>query len=191
MECRRCQGIEYSKSKASPIKKEVITKVILLDVDRESLIEAVRAIQEENNIREGNKQDETSSRRIAILLGELYLSDFIDHSNEKLTSSMLNVTIIERDVFEFAMEYRLRCDPLDRESRVKPHLKKQVLFTWGVDKTSGMEGYTIPQLKEWTTQALLVQEGKGIDHGDREEPRSFNFGNRPFEGIGVEAIGLG
>lgn len=163
--------------------------MIALDVDKNKWVEAVRVIQEECGIHEGTKQDETSARRIAILLGELYLSAFRGSSSK----AIFNVPIVEKDAFDLAVEYRLTCDPLEREERVKPHMRKQVLATWGVDKTSGVEGYTT-QLKEWTAIALLgisKTVDREEDHGAIDRQGSFDFGSRPLEDAGLEEIGIG
>jgi hypothetical protein len=108
---------------------------------------------------------------------------------------MFNVPIVEKDAFDLAIEYRLTCDLLEHEEGGKPHLRKQILCTWGVDKTSGVEGYTT-QLKEWMIKALLgisesiKEEDYGADRED-ESRRSFVFGKRSFEGIGLEEAGIG
>jgi len=167
-------------------KKEEVPKVITLNVDKNNWIEVVRELREEYEILEGTKKDETSARRIAILVGELYLSKF-GRGNPK---AFLNVMIIEKDVFDLAIENRLNCDILNCEEKVKPHLRKQVLCTWGVDKTSGMEGYTT-QLKVWTAEALLGSPEsieKEENHGARRE---IDFGIRSFEDVEFEEVGLG
>lgn len=190
LECRRCRGIEPSKV-ALPRQRESVPKMIMLNVDKNKWVEVVKQIEGEYGIHEGHRQDETSARRIAMLLGELYLSGFHqDNSN-----AMFNVTIMEKDAFDLAIENRLTCDLLEREERVKPHVRKQLLCTWGVDKTSGIEGYTT-QLKEWTIKTLLGISGKikEEEHGaDREDEsrRSFDFGERSSEGIGLEEAGIG
>jgi hypothetical protein len=50
---------------------------------------------------------------------------------------------------------------------------------WGVDKTSGMEGYTT-QLKEWTVRVLLEipeEEKKEVKEDERRiKDRSINIG---------------
>ena len=105
--------------------------------------------------------------------------------------SAQGVMIVEKDAFDLAIEHRLKCDLLEHEERVKPHLRKQVLTTWGIDKASGGEGY-ITQLKEWTIMALLgvsetIEEEKeyGTNAGE------IDFGSRAFEGIGLEESGIG
>jgi len=187
-ECRRCKGKEAPKATVIP-KKEAIPKMIALDVDKDKWIEAVRVVQGECGIHEGTKQDETSARRIAVLMGELYLSKF-GRGNPR---GLLNVMIVEKDTFDLAVEYRLTCDPLEREERVKPYMRKHVLCTWG-DKTSGMEGYTTTQLKEWTATALLgisKTVDREEDHGAIDRQGSFDFGSRPLEDAGLEEIGIG
>jgi len=190
-ECRRCKWIEPPKV-ALPRQREPVPRINRLNVDKNKWIEAVKQIQEEYGIRGGNRQDETSARRIAISIGELYLSEF----RESNLKAIFNVPIVEKGAFDLAVEYRLTCGPLEREERVKPHMRKHVLCTWGVDKTSGVEGYTT-QLKEWTAEALLgisetVQEEEeyGADRED-ESRRPLNFGERSFEGIGLEETGIG
>lgn len=187
-ECRRCKGIEAPKATVTP-KKEAILKMIALDVNKNKWIKAVKRIQQEYGISEGHKQDETSARRIAILLGELYLSEFRASSSK----AIFNVPIVEKDAFDLAVEYRLTCDPLEHEERSKPHMRKQALCTWGVDKTSGVEGFTT-QLKEWTAAALL-EISETVDkedyHGAVDRQGSFDFGSRPLEDAGFEEIGIG
>jgi len=49
---------------------------------------------------------------------------------------------------------------LEREERFKDRKgREQVLQTWGVDKTSGMEEYPT-QLMEWTIRTLLESESE-------------------------------
>jgi hypothetical protein len=186
-ECRKCRGVESNKTVIPPLKRESIPQMIPLNVDRNRWIEALKGIREEYGIREGTKRDEMSARRIAILVGELYLSRF-GRGNPK---ALLNVMIIEKDAYDLSIEYRLKCDTLEHEERVKPHLRKQVLSTWGIDKASGVEGY-FTQLKEWTIKALLgvsetIEEEKeyGTNAGE------IDFGSRSFEGIGLEEAGIG
>ena len=171
------------------VKKEAIPKMIALDVDKDKWIEAVKRIQQEYGISEGHKQDETSARRIAVLMGELYLSKF-GRGNPR---GLLNVMIVEKDTFDLAVEYRLTCDPLEREERVKPYMRKHVLCTWGVDKRLQLEEYST-QLKEWTATALLgisKTVDREEDHGAIDRQGSFDFGSRPLEDAGLEEIGIG
>jgi hypothetical protein len=181
-ECRRCRGIEPLKIKT--VQKESSPTLVTLNVDREEWARAVRELKEDYDIRQGTKQDETSARRIAILLGELYLTHFHD------SLALFRVPIIEKDGFDLAIEYRLKCDPLERESRVKSKLKKQVLCTWGVDKTSGVEGYT-SQLKEWTRKALLENPEELEEESYGADGREIDFRGRPLESTGFEEIGIG
>jgi len=152
-ECRKCKGIEEEPKKGpSPKRHDTMLRMIPLNVDRDEWINLVREIQEEYGIHEDTKQDPISARRIAILLGEAYITNFRNGPNV-----ILNCPIVEKDCFDLAMEYRLTCDPLERETRGKGGYKKQVLYTWGVDKVSGMENCTT-QLKEWSAVALLIKE---------------------------------
>jgi hypothetical protein len=181
-ECRKCRGIESPKIKT--VREESRLKLIILGVDREEWGNAVRELKEDYEIHEGKKQDETSARRIGILLGDLYLTHF------RNSLALFRVPIIEKDGFDLAIEYRLKCEPLEREARVKREYKKQVLCTWGVDKTSGVEGYTT-QLKDWTISALLeaTEEAEEKDYGPSH--REVDFRGRSPEGIGFEEIGIG
>ena len=181
-ECRRCRGIESPKIKTA--QRESPLKLITLNVDREEWGKAVRELKQDYDIRQGTKQDETSARRIAILLGELYLTHFRD------SSALFRVPIIEKDGFDLAVEYRLKCEPLEREARVKREYKKQVLCTCGVDKVSALERYTT-QLKEWTIRSLLeaTEEAEEKDYGP--DHREVDFRERSPEGIGFEEIGIG
>jgi len=184
-DCRKCQGMRDVPSQGkSSSGKEVsdVRKLIPLNVDRERWFEAVRELQEEYNIAEGDKRDETSARRIAILLGEAYITNFRMCSNV-----VLNCPIVEKDAFDLAIEYRLSPNPLEREGRVKGD-KKRVLCTWGIDKTSGMERFTT-QLKEWSAVALLTtQERKeAIDDAGGE----VDFGSRSYETFRFEEVGIG
>ena len=56
-----------------------------------------------------------SSKRIGILLGNLYLTRF-GRGNSR---ALFNVTTIEKDGYDLAIEYRLTCDPLERGKRFK------------------------------------------------------------------------
>lgn len=161
---------------------EAARKIIALQVDKEKWISLVRELREEYNIEKGGKRDETSARRIAILLGEAYITNFREVSNV-----VLNVPIVEKDGFDLAMKHRLMCDPLERESRVKPEAKKKVLYTWGVDKRSGMEDFTT-QLKEWTATTFLevLQTGKEENDG-RIGITGNGDGGGVIEGAEVEA----
>jgi len=181
-ECRRCRGIESPKIKT--VQKESSPKLITLNVDREEWKKAVREMKEHYGIRQGTKQDATSARRIAVLLGELYLTHFHD------SLALFRVPIIEKDGFDLAIEYRIKCEPLEREAGVKREFKKQVLCTWGVGKVSGMEGYTT-QLKDWTIRVLLetTEEAKEKEYGP--DYREIDFRNRSTESIGFEEIGIG
>ncbi|MGA2464667.1 MAG: hypothetical protein ABSH06_09990 [Thermodesulfobacteriota bacterium] len=171
-------------------KEELIPKFIPLDVDKEKWFEIVRELQEEYNIAEGDKRDETSARRVAILLGEAYLTHHRELKTGKgifANDPLLNVTIVEKDAFDLAIEYRLSCDPLEKEDRVKGD-KKRVLCTWGVDKTSGMERFTT-QLKEWSVVALLTtpERKEAIDDAGGE----VDFGSRSYETFRFEEVGVG
>jgi len=181
-ECRRCRGIEPLKI----VQKETSPKLITLNVDREEWEKLVRELKENYDIRQGTKQDETSARRIAILLGKLYLTHFHD------SSALFHIPIIEKDGFDLAIEYRFKCEPLEREARVKREYKKRVLCTWGVDKVSGVEGYTT-QLKDWTIEALFEEIIPKIGEKDygTVESRKIDFRNRPFEDFRLEEIGIG
>jgi hypothetical protein len=97
-------------------------------------------------------------------LGELYLIQF--------RGDYQKFPIVEKDGYDLAIEYRLRCDPLEREGKKPVNVKKQILLTWGVDKTSGMEGFT-SQLKEWTVMALL--EASESTEGKERENGKFDF----------------
>jgi hypothetical protein len=153
-------------------------------VDREEWKKAVMELKEEYDIQQGTKQDETTARRIAILLGELYLTHFHD------SLALFHVPIIEKDGYDLAIEYRFKCEPLEREVRVKREYKKQVLSTWGVDKTSGMEGYTT-QLKELTLRVLLETTEEAEEKKYGPDTREIDFRERSFENIGFEEIGIG
>ena len=166
--------------------------MIISNIDENEWIEAVGMLREEYDIREGSKRDEISARRIAILAGELYLR--LVRGRDRLERIMLNVVIIEKDVFDLAMESRLRCDPLKRE--LKSQHQGQVLCTWGKDKKSGLEGYT-SQIKEWTAKALLnkhqpteKEENHGTANRDDGE-RTVDLGVGSFEDPRLEEVGIG
>ena len=107
---------------------------------------------------------------------------------------MLNVVIIEKDVYDLAMENRLSCDPLKRESRAQH--QGQVLCTWGRDKKSGLEGYT-SQIKEWTARALLKKiqtTEKEENHGTanrNDGEGTIDLGVGTLENPGLEEGGIG
>ena len=132
------------------------------------------------------------ARRTAILAGELYLK--LVRGRDRLERTMLNVVIIEKDVFDLAMESRLQCDPLKRESRGQH--QEQVLCTWGRDKKSGLEGYT-SQIKGWTARALLKklqptekEENNGTESREDGEG-AVNLGDGSFEDPRLEETGIG
>ena len=158
----------------------------VLHVDRQKWIEAVQKLKDEYNIHVGRKPDGVSARRIAILIGELYLRG-LDGGNR---GSLLIVPMVEKDCYDLAMELHLSCDTLERERRVGPKLAKKVLCTWGVDKKSGAEGHSTI-LKEWTAQALLGQaknEKKEEVDGTGGE---INIGEGASDVFGFEQIGIG
>ncbi len=123
--------------------------MIALNVDKEKWVALVKEVQEEYNIREDKKQDERSAQRIGILLGENYIRNF-----RTVSKVITYAPIVEKDGFDLAMEYRLTCDPLERELTAKPEARRKVLHVWGVNKISGMDHLTT-QLKEWTIRALV------------------------------------
>jgi hypothetical protein len=176
-ECLKCRGI-ISSIKKFELSKKPDPIEIYLSVDKDRWIGKVKEMVEEYNIQAGRKKDEISARRIANLFGEIY----IKLSTEPTQVKLLRVMIVEKDMFDLATELRLECDPLECEERVKPHLRKKVLCTWGVDKTTGLEGYT-SQLKEWTIEALKPME--------EEYGRKIDFGSRSLENIKLEEIGIG
>jgi hypothetical protein len=169
---------------------ELNSQLILLDVSRDEWIKEVKLLQEDYNIRQETKTDEVSARRIAILFGEMFIRTFRGRMDV-----IKYVPIIEKDCYDIGIENRLVCDPLEREERIKPHLRKQVLRTWGVDKSSGVEGYTT-QLKELIIMALIkvleAKEKEEENHGIQgEESGSFDIGGRSLEGSQLEKAGVG
>lgn len=182
--CKKCRGIPSPE----PIPKEKpIPQLILLNVDRDKWIEKVREIQKEYEIEKGKKPDATASRRIAVLLGEAYIEHFGEQSKV-----LLNVPIVEKDMYDMALENRLICPVLEREKKVKPHRRMDVLCTWGVDKTSGVEGYTT-QLKEWAAIALLAESKEKEENGNGEQGTDGqdHHGSGSFENLGIEKVGIG
>lgn len=192
---KRCaDSIREEKREVEKRKKELIPKFIPLDVDKLKWIQMVKELKEEYSIMEGTRQDEQASRRIAILVGELYLTHYEElRTGEGILDNgpLMNVMIIEKEISDVAMEHRLTCDTLDREYRVKhPNYRKLVLYAWGVDKRSGLEGYTT-QLKEWTAEALvLASEPQTTEKGEEEDGKLGTSGNvdrgRTFEADGNE-----
>ena len=162
---------------------------IYLNLDKDQWVNQVKWAVEEYNIQIGEKKDEISARRIANLLGEIY----IKLSAEPTQVKLLRVMIVEKDMFDLAMELKLECNPLESEERVKPHLRKKVLCTWGIDKTSGLERYT-SQLKEWTIEALKINQPLAEDFQSKEETkygREIDLGAGTHEGFELEEIGIG
>ncbi len=194
-ECRRCMGIEAQKASLTPLpERKPFRRAIVSGVGKDEWLDAVREFKAEYGIREGSRSDEIDAKRVANLAGELYLG-FV-RGRDRLERIMLNVMIIEKDIFDLAMEYRLRCDPLERES--KKGDRKHVLLTWGADKASGMEKYT-SQLKEWTAQALLekpeTNNKEEVVYG-REDTEdavwgSPHLGTGSLEEPGFEEAGIG
>ncbi len=187
-ECGRCRGMETRTAVTDPNpEQKPAIKIDVPDVDENQWLNAMRGLKDEYGIRKGTRRDETSARRIAILVGELYLAQSVKESS-------LNTLIVEKDVFDLAFEHRLSCNPLERELRCRD--RKRVLSTWGVDKTSGLEGYTT-QLKDWTMKALLEEpeitnkeEEHGTEIGNGREG-TVDLGVGTFEGPGFEEAGIG
>jgi hypothetical protein len=177
-ECLKCKGKKSSTRRIELPRTHDALK-ICLDVDKDEWVRQVRLAVEEYNIEAGRKKDEISARRIANLLGEVYM----DLSSEPTQIKLLQVMIVEKDMFDLSMELRLKCDPLEPEERVEPYLRKKVLCTWGIDKASGLERYTT-QLKEWTIEAL--QKKEETKHG-----REINLRDRAYEGFELEKVGIG
>lgn len=150
---------------------------------RKKWVEKVKEIRGEYSIEPGKKQDETSARRIAILMTEAFASMFT--GNPGIVGLM---PIIEKDHFDLALENRLYCDPIPAEERVKPEFRRKVLATWGVDKRSGMESSTC-NLKEWTIGALLEAQEKEVE--DYESGGEVDFGSRTYEELRLEEAGIG
>ncbi len=164
--------------------------MIITNINENEWTEAVEALKEEHDIRAGNRRDEIAARRVAILAGELYMR--LVRGRDRLERIMLNVVIIEKDIFDLAMESRLRCDPLKRESKHQG----QVLSTWGRDKKSGLEGYS-SQIKEWTAKALLKklqttekEDNHGTEHRGNGEG-TIDLGDGSLEDPGLEEAGIG
>ena len=153
-------------------------------VSREEWIKAVEELKQEHGIQIGSRRDETSARRLAILVGELYLTRF----GRGLNVALFVVPAIEKDVYDLALELRLTCDPLEREDRVGRESQSKVLCTWGVDRKSGVEDVTTI-LKAWTAIALAEIEnaGKENDHGTggKTNPGERAYGTLQFEEIGI------
>ena len=156
-------------------------------IDENQWLNAMRGLKDEYGLIKGTRRDETSARRIAILVGEFYLK-------QRMKDSLSNVLVIEKDVFDLALEQRLKCNPLEKESRCRDG--KRALCTWGVDKASGFEGYTT-QFKDWTTKALLEEpeitckeEAYGTETGDGGEG-TIDLGVGTTEAPGFEEAGIG
>ncbi len=166
--------------------------MIISSIDETEWAKAVGMLREEYDIREGSRRDETAARRIAILAGELYLG--LVRGRDRLERIMLDVVIIEKDIFDLAMENRLRCDPLKKET--KSQHQGQVLSTWSRDKKSGLEGYS-SQIKGWTAKAFLEkiqttekEEKHGTKHrGNGEGPVDLGVG--ALEDPRLEEAGVG
>jgi hypothetical protein len=154
-------------------------------VSQEEWIKAVEELKQEHGIQIGTRRDETSARRLAILVGELYLTRF----GRGLKGALFVVPAIEKDVYDLALELRLTCDPLEREDRVGRKSQSMVLCTWGVDRKSGAEDFTTI-LKGWTAIALAETENarKEDDHGTGGE---IDPGERAYCTLRFEEIGIG
>jgi hypothetical protein len=89
-----------------------------------------------------------------------------------------NPLIVEKDIYDMAIENRLSCPTLEREQRIKkPQYRKIVLNVWGIDKMSGLEGYTT-QLKEWAKEAFLTKPVRMTGQGQGQKvirKRPLNF----------------
>jgi hypothetical protein len=120
-------------------------------VDREKWTRIVKEMFAEYEVERGTKKDLISARRIAMILGEEYL-------RQRPPQGIWNIMILEKDLYELALENRLTCNMLERETKVKPHLRGRVLEVWGVDKRSGFESF-VTDLKEWTIRAM-TEEGE-------------------------------
>jgi hypothetical protein len=103
---------------------------------------------------------------------------------------LLNVKIIEKEIFDIALQNRLTCDQLESEMRVKdPMQRGAVLDIWEIDKKSGFENCRT-QLAEWTAIAFLEERSK-TDGREGDEPRKIDNGRGAFEGIRFEEAGIG
>ncbi len=156
--------------------------LLSLDVDKNEWIKAVVAAKVEYQIEQGSKMDSVSSRRIAILLTEAYLS-----LSRGTPRAILFAPVVEKDMYSLAMEHRLTCEPLERESRVKAEHRNHILTTWGIDRRFGLDDL-MTQLKGWTLAALLElpeAETEGVNHV-KSSLAGNDHGSRVDEGIGVE-----
>lgn len=117
--------------------------------NQEKWEKAIKKTMKDYDIRPAKSKNTVSSRRIAILFGEEFL---------RLGGGLALVPIVEKDMYDLAMELQLRCDPLERELKVKPEWRSTVLTVWGVSKLSGMEQKTISDLKEWTKGVLQPKD---------------------------------
>jgi hypothetical protein len=152
---------------------------------RQRWIERVEELREEYSIEVGERRDEVSARRIAILMTEAFAMMF---TGKRGVVELM--PIIEKDHFALALQNKLCCDPLPREERVKPELRRRVLTTWGVDRVSGMEGSTC-NLKEWTASVLLNPKRKEKKDGNGQgNPLRENYiGGRAYEDMESEEVG--
>jgi len=184
--CGRPWGFGHRECNPSP------ERFVPLDVDRERWVDGIRGLRDEYGISEGTKQDSQSSKRIALLVSEFYLYNYRELRTGKgifHNDPLLNVSIIEKEVYEMAIENKLTCDPLESETRVKdPARRGAVLDIWGIDKKNGFENCR-SQLSEWTAITLL---GERKDEDGREsESGQVDFGNGLDEGFELEESGIG
>jgi len=129
-------------------------------------------LKAEFNISVGNKIDERSCRRIAILVTELFIKTFPQKNTQ------LSFVLMEPEVYRIARERKLICDPLEAEI-IHPGIVDLILKTWGPDKATGFNT-KITNLEEWLTP--LWGEGNGREAAVRERCDGV---------IGSQEVGIG
>ncbi len=132
--------------------------------------DALSELKAEYNIQSGTKIDERSSRRIAIIVSELFIKTFPQKN------SQISFYYLEPTIYQIARKYRLQCDPMDREER-NPKAVDSMLKIWGADKGQGVE-VKITNLEEWL-EPLWRENGRATIFGSK------SHGNARFEKIGL------
>ena len=128
----------------------------------------------------GTRSDGISGKRVAIVVGESFGKMFNRRIEINRQTAMLSA--IECAVYQIAKEFRLTCDPLDRED--PPHSWKGGKKVWAdyqlkLPKFSHMKVPCLePHLEE-----ILETLSKG---GGKYEVRRFNNGKTAVRRVGVQ-----
>ncbi len=138
---------------------------------KEKWFESLRELKKEYCIHVGDKIDEKSCRRIAILVSELFVTTITNKD------SQMSFYYLEPETYRVAREHRLHCDPLEREER-NPKKVDMILKIWGQDKSQGCI-LRVTNIEEWLMP--LWEE----ENGRKTIGRERSYGNLELEKGGI------